>query len=244
VDETDGDPQVGTAEPAGPSEPPETDDDRPVEGRRGERRWGPALVVLVLVAIPVAVPLPNGRSLSLALQILALPLLVAIIFGDPGRIDRRTSALRTLSILMTVVLVAGAAFATGRLVTELVDGAPDLRQASTLLLTGFLIWIDTNLTFALLYWELDGGGAAERLFAPRPFPDFAFPEQLNPSVAPPGWLPTLPDYLYLGLTNALAFSPTDVMPLARWAKLLMAVQSIISVAILSLVIANAVNILG
>jgi uncharacterized membrane protein len=215
-----------------------------VSGRRGDRRWAPALVVLVLVAIPVAVPLPTGRAISSSLQILAVPLLIAIIAADPGRIDRRSSALRRLSILLTGVLVAGAIFATARLVVQLVNGAPDLQQAPVLLATGFLIWIDANLTFALLYWELDGGGAAERLFVPRTFPDLAFPEQLNPHVAPPGWLPTLPDYLYLGFTNALAFSPTDVMPLAHWAKLLMAVQSIISVAILSLVIANAVNILG
>jgi uncharacterized membrane protein len=227
--------------------PPDRDgvrDEVDAEGRRGERRWVPTLVVLVLIAIPGVIPLPSGRAVTWGVQALAVPLLVVMVAADPGRIDRRSSALRTVSILLTVVLVAAAGLGTGRLVVQLVQGAPDLRQASTLLSVGFLIWIDTNLTFALLYWELDGGGAAERLFAPRSFPDLAFPEQLNPQIAPPGWLPTMPDYLYLGLTNALAFSPTDVMPLAHWAKLLMALQSIISVAILSLVIANAVNILG
>jgi uncharacterized membrane protein len=199
---------------------------------------------LVLVAIPVAVPLPTALAWSWPFLVLALALLIAIVAADPGRIDRRSSLLRKLSIALTLVLVAAAALATGRLVVELVRGAPHLQQASTLLVTGFLIWIDANLTFALLYWELDGGGAAERLFSPREFPDLAFPELMNPRLAPPGWLPTLPDYLYLGLTNALAFSPTDVMPLAHWAKLTMAIQSIISLAILSLVIANAVNILA
>jgi uncharacterized membrane protein len=80
------------------------------------------------------------------------------------------------------------------------------------------------------------------LAAPE-FPDLAFPEQLNPLAAPPGWRPELFDYLYLGFTNATAFSPTDVMPLSRWAKLAMAVQAIGSLAILGLVIARAVNIL-
>jgi hypothetical protein len=61
-------------------------------------------------------------------------------------------------------------------------------------------------------------------------------------VAPPGWRPEFPDYLYLGFTNATAFSPTDVMPVARWGKLAMTVQSIASLAILGLVIARAVNI--
>jgi hypothetical protein len=71
----------------------------------------------------------------------------------------------------------------------------------------------------------------------------AFPEQLNPVVAPPGWRPQFFDYLYLGFTNATAFSPTDVMPLARWAKAAMTIQATGSLAILGLVIARAVNIL-
>ena len=69
------------------------------------------------------------------------------------------------------------------------------------------------------------------------------PEQLNPACAAPGWRPRFFDYLYLGFTNATAFSPTDVMPLARWAKAAMTVQAVASLAILGLVIAWAVNIL-
>jgi hypothetical protein len=66
---------------------------------------------------------------------------------------------------------------------------------------------------------------------------------MNPEIRPPGWRPVFFDYVYLGLTNGLAFSPTDVMPGARWAKGAMALQSLVSVVILSLVIARAVNIL-
>jgi hypothetical protein len=62
-------------------------------------------------------------------------------------------------------------------------------------------------------------------------------------LAPPGWRPLFLDYLYLGLTNATAFSPTDVMPLRHWAKLTMGAQALISLIILGLVIARAVNIL-
>ena len=72
----------------------------------------------------------------------------------------------------------------------------------------------------------------------------AFVQHINPDLATPGWRPTFIDYLYLGLTNSLAFSPTDVMPLTHRAKLCMAGQSLISHAILTLVIANAVNLLG
>jgi hypothetical protein len=76
------------------------------------------------------------------------------------------------------------------------------------------------------------------------YPDLAFPQHLNPDVAPPGWRPVFVDYLYLGYTNAIAFSPTDVMPLAHWAKLAMGIESGASLVILGLVIARAVNILA
>jgi hypothetical protein len=77
-----------------------------------------------------------------------------------------------------------------------------------------------------------------------PHPDFAFPQHTSPHLAPPGWRPVFLDYLYLGLTNSIAFSPTDTMPLTHWAKLAMAVQSVASLAVLGLVIARAVNVLG
>jgi uncharacterized membrane protein len=94
-----------------------------------------------------------------------------------------------------------------------------------------------------LYWELDGGGAAERARAHLAYPDFAFPQQLTPGIAPPGWRPRYFDHLYLAFTNATAFSPTDVMPLVPWAKLAMTVQSTLSLLLLGLVVARAVNVL-
>ena len=211
---------------------------------QGERRWPAALAIVVLIAIPFVLPkqvFPRGLWASAPIEI---ALLVAIAIVDPGRIDRRSQLLRGLSIVLTMLLAVIAAVATVWLVIELVDGAPDLSHASTLLTTGALVWIDVNLTFALLYWELDGRGAAERLHEPREFPDLAFPEHLNPQVAPPGWRPIFVDYFYLGFTNATAFSPTDVMPLARWAKMMMVAQALMSIVILALVIANAVNLLG
>lgn len=211
---------------------------------RAERRWLPSLAVLVLIVLPFFLPDRFSTGPRWILPILEGSLLIAIIVADPGRIDRRSALLRNLGIALTVLLVAAAVWATVRLVHDLLQGAPSMRNASTLLLTGGLVWLDANITFSLLYWQLDGGGSAERLAGLRPHPDLAFPEQLNPDLAPPGWRPTYIDYLYLGLTNALAFSPTDVMPLAHWAKLTMAAQSILSILILSLVIANAVNILG
>ena len=74
-------------------------------------------------------------------------------------------------------------------------------------------------------------------------PDFQFVQMQNPEHAHPDWEPGFTDYLYLSFTNATAFSPTDTMPLTRWAKLTMLIQALVSLIIAALVIARAVNIL-
>jgi uncharacterized membrane protein len=89
----------------------------------------------------------------------------------------------------------------------------------------------------------DRGGPVHRAAGTRQHPDLMFPQMMNPNLAPPDWEPHFVDYLYLSFTNATAFSPTDVMPLARWAKMTMAVQAAVSLAMGALVIARAVNIL-
>ncbi len=76
-----------------------------------------------------------------------------------------------------------------------------------------------------------------------PFPAFLFPQMEDNDFVPQGWKPEYVDYLYLAFTNALAFSPTDVMPLKHWAKLTMLVQSLVSLMIAILVVARAVNVL-
>jgi uncharacterized membrane protein len=99
------------------------------------------------------------------------------------------------------------------------------------------------IIFALWYWEFDRGGPVSRAHAHRPYPDFLFPQMSTPDMAPSEWEPRFVDYLYLSFTNATAFSPTDVMPLSRWAKLTMLAQSAVSLITVALVIARAVNVL-
>jgi uncharacterized membrane protein len=113
-----------------------------------------------------------------------------------------------------------------------------------LLRASALVWVDLVIVFALLYWEIDSGGPGRRANELTRYPDFGFPQQLNPHIAPPAWRPVFYDYLYLGVTNGTAFSPTDVMPLAHWAKGAMALQSLTSLVIIGLVVARAVNILN
>jgi hypothetical protein len=169
-------------------------------------------------------------------------LLVAVIAGDPGKINRRSRWLRALSIVLVSLLVLGALWATVQLIDDLIHGGAVTNSASELLQAGTIVWVSNNIAFALLYWELDGGGAAARAHRLPTHHGFAFPQQLNPRVASPDWRPRFIDYLYLGFTNATAFSPTDAMPLAPWAKIAMAVQAFVSLGILGLVIARAVNV--
>jgi uncharacterized membrane protein len=150
--------------------------------------------------------------------------------------------LRAVGIALVAVLGLSAMVATGFLIDSLITGGPETDSAGDLLEAGAVVWTSNNIAFALLYWELDGGGAAARAHDPLRQPDLAFPQQLNPHISSPGWRPRFIDYLYLGFTNATAFSPTDVMPLAPWAKIAMTVQSVISLALLGLVVARAVNV--
>jgi uncharacterized membrane protein len=113
-----------------------------------------------------------------------------------------------------------------------------------LLLGGGEIWVINILAFALVYWELDRGGPAARAHAVSDLPDFLFQQMQSPGFAPHDWKPAFVDYVYLSFTNATAFSPTDVMPLSRWAKLTMLVQAAVALVIVVLVVARAINALS
>ena len=198
----------------------------------------------VVTAMVLTLLLPEGER---TLPVWVLPLiegilLFALIAGDPGAIDRRSRLLRVLSIALVAILVVSALGATVQLIDVLIGGGHETNSASELLEAGSIVWVANIIAFALLYWELDGGGAAARAHHSRSDVDFAFPQQMNPELAPAEWRPEFMDYLYLAFTNAMAFSPTDAMPIARWAKLAMMVLSVSSLAILGLVIARAVNV--
>ena len=211
---------------------------------RREPRWAPALAVLALIALPLLLPERLTFGPSWVLPVVCGVFLAAIVAADPSRTaSRRSGPVRALAIALTVALIGGALVTTVRLTDDLIHGGPETQSAGVLFSSGALVWINNNVLFGFLYWELDSGGPARRAAAAARYPDFAFPEHTSPHIAPPGWRPVFVDYFYLGLTNAMAFSPTDVMPVAPWAKLTMALQSIVSIVLLSLVIARAVNIL-
>jgi uncharacterized membrane protein len=207
-----------------------------------ESRWPMAAAVLSAMVLTILLPKelrPGPNGLAPGLEGL---LLLALVVRDPGRISENSPTLRALSLCLVTLLVLAALFSTVSLVSELIHGGKLTNSADELLQAGASVWILTNIAFSLLYWELEAGGSAERLFHPRRFPDIAFPQDLNPTLAPAGWKPRFVDFLYLGFTNATAFSPTDAMPLVAWAKLAMALQAVLSLVILGLVVARAVNV--
>jgi uncharacterized membrane protein len=200
--------------------------------------------LLAAAALPLFMPdqlVPGPRWLTPAIIVL---LSIALLAADPGRIDRRSQQLHRLRLALVVVLAVNVSWATVALADALVHGSKGITDsANALLSAGGLTWLSLVIAFGFLYWELDMGGPGERANTERRHPDLAFPQDFEPELARPGWQPTFVDYLYLGLTNNLAFSPTDVMPLAHWAKAAMALQSIASLLILGLVVSRAVNIL-
>jgi hypothetical protein len=123
-------------------------------------------------------------------------------------------------------------------------GSSQQPTGGQLLASAFVVLLTNVVTFAFAFWELDlGGPVARAMSEERTKPDFEFPQDDNPTVARPGWEPRLFDYVYVALTNVTAFSPTDVMPLTRLAKLLMAIESTVSITTVLVVAARAVNVL-
>jgi hypothetical protein len=136
------------------------------------------------------------------------------------------------------------ALSVGLLVVSLVSNSAAHITGRQLLVSGGVVWLANVIAFGLALWELDSGGPVARALAKvRSKPDFQFPQDDNPDVAREGWTPRLWDYSYVALTNAMAFSPTDAMPLTRWAKTIMAAESTLSGITILLVAARAVNIL-
>ncbi|QES50282.1 hypothetical protein DEJ50_23110 [Streptomyces venezuelae] len=210
----------------------------------GETRWPMAGAVVVAMALLLLTPDDLRLGPRWLLPCIEGLLLVTLIAGDPGRINRRSAVLRFVSIALVGVLAVSAIWSTVRLVDDLIHGGAETNSATGLLQAGGVVWASTVLAFSLLYFELDSGGAAARAHRMPATPELAFPQQLNLDLNAVHWRPRYVDYLYLGLTNSTAFSPTDVMPLAPWAKIAMAVQSLVSLLILGLVIARAVNVLA
>jgi uncharacterized membrane protein len=210
---------------------------------QGEARWQVSLAVAVAIALQF--PLP-GRLILVhpiwLLPVLEIVLGLGLVMANPHRINRTSTTIRAASLALIVLLSLANAWSVGRLAVGLVQGTEG-SNAGPLLVTGGVIWLTNVIIFGLWYWELDRGGPVARANATRIYPDFQFPQMTSPQMAPPDWEPMFGDYLYVSFTNATAFSPTDTMPLSRWAKIAMTIQAAVSIVTVALVVARAVNIL-
>jgi uncharacterized membrane protein len=208
----------------------------------GETRWQVGLTVLVLVALQLVVLKDLAFGSKWLMPAIELALFLVLTIANPTRINRESRVLRTMGLTLVVVISMATAWSAVVLIYRLLYGGMT-EEPSVLLVTGGVIWITNVIVFALWYWEFDRGGPAARANARKEHPDFLFAQIASPEIADRDWEPTFVDYLYLSFTNATAFSPTDTLPLSRWAKLTMMFQSAVSLATLALVVARAVNIL-
>jgi len=199
----------------------------------------------MLTAIGLQVALPDTFSVGTRYVIPAaeLLLLIALSFTTPKeRIFK--SITRRINVLLLIALTsAGNAYSLGVITNKLLTGG-HLSNGRDLILASINIFLTNIIIFGLWYWEMDGGGPGQRARIAKYDQDFLFPQHHNEDYKHPDWRPTFIDYLYVAATNAMTFGPADTKPLSRRAKMLMLLQSMISLIVVALVAARAVGILN
>ncbi len=167
-------------------------------------------------------------------------LLVAVSFLAGFRTAHSRRVSRSSAFLLLGVLSLGNILSLIIVLSMLISGSTEISGIG-LLSSAIAIFLTNIIVFALWYWEVDSPGLTLKKWS-RHDQDFLFLQQRNPSYYP-NWEPEFFDYLYISITTAINFAPADVKPITRSAKLLMAVQALISVFTLALLVARAVNIL-
>jgi hypothetical protein len=213
----------------------------------GETRIPLTLAVGAAIALQLLLP----KSITLIHERWLLPVLqgavlVALIVGNPWRLTRQSPVIRGLSLVLLGAVAFNDIVGIVRMVGLLLNENPNLNDLSgrDLIRVAVVIWLTNVIVFALAYFELDQGGPFQRLHG-ECRADFQFPQQTSDLRETwPDWRPTFVDYLFLSFTNSTAFSPTDTMPLSRWAKMLMLAQSAAALVTIGVVAARAVNVLG
>ena len=207
-----------------------------------EPAWPAQATVLAAIVLQVTLPERLTVGPSWLLPALEGALLVGLTLATPKRLEREHARRRSLALGM-IALVSGAnIFSLSALTHFLLHHHTN--HPRELLVAGVLIWLTNFLIFALCYWELDRGGPGRRAAGHDQQPDFLFPQMSDDRIEPLNWRPQFIDYLYVSLTNATAFSPTDTMPLSPMAKSVMGIQSLVSLVTLGLIVARAVNVLS
>jgi uncharacterized membrane protein len=215
---------------------------RPYPPRAAAESFWPAQLT-VLAAIGLQLALPKRLTAGPAWLIPALEgvLLVGLSLATPRQLIHEHTGRRRTAILLTAFVSAANVFSLVELTHLLLHH--NVSNGHELIVSGVLIWLTNFLIFALWYWEMDRGGPGRRAAGHDGAPDFLFPQMSDDRIEPRDWRPRFIDYLYVSLTNATAFSPTDTMPLTPMAKSVMGAQAIVSLVTIGLVVSRAVNIL-
>ena len=224
------------------------------EQDRTEHRWPAIIAVLLALALYALLPSSFLPIVRYTVVVVGLALLIPLIIINPIRMRTERPWSRRLSIVLTLVLTLANTFALVQLIYLLVQAKSD--EDGTLLLAAAQVWVTHVIVFALIYWELDRGGPVVRTITPRdqlPQADIRFPqdedadnviEVARGSSQKSNWTASFIDYAYFSLSNTMAFSPPDAMPLSTRVKVLVGLQALAGFVILVLVIARAVSLLG
>lgn len=202
------------------------------------------MLVAIVIALLLYVLLPGTVDIipDWIVPTLCGLLLIPLVVLNPRRLSLETTWSRVASVAIAVLLTLANQLTLAATIGQLLSGQA---KGAEVLVSVLQVWGTNVIAFALVYWELDRGGAVARRTLgvdDDATLDFRFPQE-DGSHRNHGWQPEFLDYAYFSLTNMMAFSPTDVMPLSRRAKLLMAYQAVTAFIVLALVISRAVNIL-
>ena len=208
-----------------------------------ESRLPVLFALIAAIALQLAIPKSYAVVPRWPLITLELLLLAVLLWLNPVKLTRSTRHGKYATWVLLAAITIDNTLSAILLDIRIISGEVS-NKAAILLGSGAAIFVTNTIVFGIWYWELDRGGPFARRAGERPYPDFMFPQMDNPKVAKPDWRPTFADYLYVSVTNVMAFSPTDTMPLSRWAKMMMAVQAMVALSTAGLVIARAVNVLG
>jgi uncharacterized membrane protein len=211
-----------------------------VEGElAGVARWPATLAVLLIGGIFFFISSKFTVGPRWAVLVVVAALLIPLWLTRSRGMHQWTHA---LALALNGVLTLAVASSAVLLLYRLSTGET---QAFALLRDAVLIWGVNIVVFALWYWNLDAGGPAKRRPGKHASSDFAFPQQQQDDDGEvEGWSPGFTDYLFLAFNTSTAFSPTDTLVLARRMKVLMMLQSAISLLIVAVLAARAINTIG
>jgi uncharacterized membrane protein len=208
----------------------------------GEPAWPAQATVLGAIALQLLLPERLTAGPAWVVPSLEGALLIGLSLSTPRELVGHHPRRRAMALALIGLVSAANIFSLEQLTHHLLHGKVP-NNGRELIVSGMLIWLTNFLIFALWYWELDRGGPGDRAAGEDGPPDFLFPQMSDDRIEPRDWRPRFIDYLYVSLTNATAFSPTDTMPLTPMAKAVMGIQSLVSLVTLGLIISRAVNIL-